>query len=189
MFRSVIAILVVIMAMAGVANAQTTAGAASTPITISPAKEKLIQRILQLWHVENVGVIMLQEPVAESLRQSRSLLQGRVSTERQEAAMKDINEDARKFLEGAAPVVRTSAQKLIPSTVAPLLAERFSEDELRQIIAILESPVKAKFEALIPDIQKALGQKIAADTGSVINPKLADLKQQIGLRMRTAVTP
>ena len=44
-------------------------------------------------------------------------------------------------------------------TVAPLLAERFSEDELRQIIAILESPVKRKFEDMIPEMQKTLGSE------------------------------
>jgi hypothetical protein len=180
MFRFAVAVAVAVMTMAVAASAQTA---------ISPAKEKLVQRVLQLWHVENVGLLMLQEPVAESLRQSRSLMQGRASTERQEAAMKDINEDARKFFEEATPVVSASAQKLIPSTVAPLLAEKFTEEELRQIIAILESPVKSKFEALIPQMQKALGEKIAADTAAKINPKLEDLKQRIGLRMRAAITP
>lgn len=178
MFRS--AILIVLIAISGIANAQTV---------IPPAKAQLIQRLLQLWHVDNIGVTMLQEPVAESLRQARSLLQGRASTERQEAAMKDIAADAKKFLDETTPLVRASAEKLIPTTVAPLLAEKFSEEELRQIIAILESPVKSKFEALIPEIQKALGEKIAAESASTINPKLEGLKKEIGERMRVAITP
>jgi hypothetical protein len=180
----------------GAACAQTTTGttaprvaAASTQTSATTVKEQLIKHLLELWHVDNVGVIMLQKPVAESLRQSRSLLQGRVSSEKQEAAMKEINQDAVKFMEDVTPVVRASAQKLIPSTVAPLLAEKFTEDELRQIIAIMESPVKAKFEALIPEMEKSLGEKIATDTGAVINPKLTELTQQIGVRMRTAINP
>ena len=167
----------------------STVSAANKTAVISPEQEKLIQRLLQLWHVENIGVVMLQQPVAESLRQSRSLLQGRVSTERQEATMKEINQDAKKFIEEAAPLVIASAQKLIPSTVEPILAEKFTEEELRQIIAILESKVKAKFEALAPEIEKTLGEKIANDTGPTINPKLTELTQQIGQRMRTAVAP
>ena len=171
----------------------TIVGAMAMPVTaqntVSPEKEKLIQRILQLWHVENIGISMLQEPVSESLRQSRSLLQGRTSNERQEAAMTEISGYAKKFFEDATPLVRTSAQKLIPVTVSPVLAEKFTEEELRQIISILESPVKKKFEALIPEMQNALGKKIASDTGPKINPKLEELKQQIGLRMRAAIAP
>lgn len=185
------AIAIAVMTMTGTAEAQSAAPTATpaAATVISPEKEKLIHRILELWHVENVGVVMLQNPVAESLRQSRSLLQGRVSEATQQAAMKDITQDAKQFFEEATPLVQASARKLIPSTVVPMLAEKFSEDELRQIIAILESPVKSKFEAAAPDIEKALGQKIAVDTGATINPKLQDLTKQIGERMRIAVTP
>jgi len=188
------AILLTAFAMTLSVSAQTTAGAAApaaaaTPTAISPEKDRLIHRILQLWHVENVGVLMLQKPVAESLRQSRSLLQGRVSSETQEAAMKDISEDARKFLDETIPVVRSGAEKLIPSTVVPILAEKFTEEELRQVVAILESPVKSKFESVVPELEKALGEKIAAESGPMINAKLTELTEKIGLRMRAAVTP
>jgi len=80
-------------------------------------------------------------------------------------------------------------RKAYPTTVAPILAQKFTEDELRQIIAILESPVKAKFEATVPELQKALGEKLAAESAKTINPKLETLKQEIGTRMRTAITP
>jgi len=198
MLKCVTVISVAAMTIAGAALAQTpakttspavTAVQSSAPVAISPEKEKLIHRILELWHVENVGVVMLQQPVAESIRQSRSLLQGRVSSERQEATMKEITQDAKKFMDEATPMVQASAQKIIPVTVVPMLAEKFSEDELRQVIAILESPVKKKFEALAPEMEKSLGEKIAADTGATINVKLGELTQQVGLRMRTAVTP
>jgi hypothetical protein len=189
---------ITMLGVSGVSHAQTTAPVspsaptavvASAPMVISPEKEKLIQRILQLWHVENVGMIMLQQPVAESIRQSNSLLQGRVSAEHQEAIMKEINQDTQKFMEDVAPTVHASALKLIPTTVEPILAEKFTEEELRQIISFLESKVKTKFEALVPEMEQSLGVKIAADTGPTINPKLVDLAKQIGLRMRTAITP
>jgi hypothetical protein len=196
MLKFVTTLIIAAITVAGAASAQTTTPPKPATVngggsitTVSPEKEKLIQRILQLWPVENVGLVMLQRPVAESIRQSRSLLQGRVSSELQEAAMKDIGQDAKKFLEDAAPVVNASAHKLIPTTVVPILAEKFSEEELRQIVAILESPVKAKFEAAAPEIEKALGEKIAAETGATINPKLGKLTEDIGLRMRTAITP
>lgn len=156
---------------------------------MSPAKQELVQKVLQLWQIDTVGQVMLQEPVTEALGQARVVLHGRVPPERQEAAMRDITTDAKKFIDDTSPLVRSTTQKLVPTTVAPLLADRFSEEELRQIIAILESPVKQKFEAMVPEMQKALGEKLAADTRPVIDPKLQDLRQRIGTRLRTAVIP
>ncbi|MFI4939992.1 MAG: DUF2059 domain-containing protein [Burkholderiales bacterium] len=175
MFKSAIAII--ILTIAGAVNAETA---------IPPEKEQLIQHVLQLWPVENIGVATLQESVVESVRKANSLLMGRVSAERRDAAMKDINEDAKKFMDEATPVVRASAKKFIPTVVVPLLAEKFNNDELRQIIAMLESPVKSKFEAAIPVMQQALGEKIAADSAAKINPKLEEFKQQVAKRMHTA---
>lgn len=180
MFRSTLAI--VLIAAAGAASA------ASTP-AVPPAKQELVQRVLQLWQVDSIGQNMLSEPVTEAVGQARAMLQGRAPIDKRDAAMRDIAADAKKFIEDTTPVVRSSAQKLIPTTVAPLLAEKFTEEELRQIIAILESPVKKKFESLVPDMQKALGEKLAADTRPAIDPKLEDLRQRIGLRLRTAIMP
>jgi uncharacterized protein len=174
------------------ANAATVdAKPAAAPIaaSVSPAKQELIQRVLKLWHVEILGQSMLQEPVAEAVNQARVMLQGRATAEKRDAAMKEITTEAKKFLDDSMPIVTGSAQKLIPGTVVPLLAERFTEDELRQIIAMLESPVKKKFEALAPELQKSLGEKIAADTRPQIDPKLQELQQHIGMRMRAAVMP
>jgi len=170
------------MALCGAATASTTAPAA-------PAKQELVQHVLKLWHMDEIGVSMLQVPVSDAVQQARAMLQGRASTERRDAAMSDIVVEAKKFMEQATPTVRVSADKLIQSKVAPLLAERFSEDELRQMVAILESPVKRKFEAMLPEMQKLLGESVAGDTRAVIDPELQDLKQRIGLRLRTAVTP
>jgi hypothetical protein len=166
--------------------------AASAPVAASaipPAKQALIDRMLSLWHMDSIGQSMLQAPVSDAVAQARAMLQGRASADRRDAAMTEIVGEAQKFMDEATPTVRASAQKLIPSKVAPLLAERFTEDELRQMVAILESPVKQKFEKMLPELQKSLGEGVAADTGPVINPKLQDLKQRIGLRLRSAVTP
>jgi len=199
MSKLVTFITIVALAIAGTSGttyAQTntatnpSSGADSGLIaTVSPEKQKLINHILELWHVENVGLIMLQKPVEESLRQSRSLLQGRVSSELQEATMKEINQDTIAFVKETAPIVLDSAKKLIPSIVSPMLAEKFSEEELRQIIAILESPVKSKFEKVAPEIEAALGKKIATENGAKINPKMGELTEKIGMRMRNAITP
>jgi uncharacterized protein len=176
------------IAAATLANAHAAPPSQSAQVA-SPAKQELAKKIVQLMHIENLGVTMLQEPVVKAMGQARVTLQARAPAERHEAALRDIAEDAKKFMDEATPLVTNSAQKHIPSTVIPLLTERFTEDELRQIVAMLESPVKKKFEALVPDIQKTLGEKIATDTRAVIDPKMDNLTQRIGMRLRTAVTP
>jgi len=185
----------IVMALCG--NAHAASSAPSTPPSpgaaiaapIPASKQVLIDKVLSLWHMDSIGQSMLQAPVTDAVGQARAMLQGRASAEKRDAAMTDIVEEAKKFMADATPDVRASAQKLIPTKVAPLLAERFTEDELKQMIAILESPVKQKFEALLPELQKNLGVAVAADSGPVVNPKLQELKQRIGLRLRAAVNP
>ncbi|AVR95778.1 DUF2059 domain-containing protein [Pseudoduganella armeniaca] len=165
------------------------AGSARAAEAIPPAKQALVNRVLQLWQIDTIGQSMLQAPVSDAVQQARAMLQGRAAPEKRDAAMTDIVGEARKFMEETTPIARASADKLIPTTVAPLLAERFTEEELKQMVAILESPVKKKFEAMVPELQKKLGESVAADTRAVIDPKLKGLQERIGLRLRAAVTP
>jgi len=171
------------LALAGMAHAANTAD------NVPPAKQALVNRVLQLWQIDTIGQSMLQAPVSDAVQQARAMLQGRAAPDKRDAAMNDIVGAARQFMDETTPIARASATKLIPSTVAPLLAERFTEEELKQMVAILESPVKKKFEAMVPELQKKLGESVAADTRTVIDPKLKDLQERIGLRLRAAVTP
>lgn len=181
MFKSAIAVTLIVAASA--------AGAAGATKSVSPAKQELVNRVLQLWQVDVLAQSMLQEPITDAVGQARALIQGRVPSERRDATMRDVAEEAKKFLEENGPLVRANAQKLIPTTVAPMLAENFTEEELTQIIKILESPAKKKFEELVPEMQKALGEKLAADTRPAIDPKLDEFRQRISARLRTAITP
>ncbi|WP_343732190.1 DUF2059 domain-containing protein [Duganella sp.] len=156
---------------------------------VTPAKQALVDQVLKLWNIDTIGQSMLQVPVADAVQQARAMLQGRATPDKRDAAMNDIVGAAKQFMADATPITRASADRLIPTTIAPLLAERYTEEELRQLIAILESPVKKKFEAMLPEMQKTLGEGVAADTRPVIDPKLQGLKEKIGLRLRAAVTP
>jgi hypothetical protein len=170
--------------------AVTAAAAASAQTAVvSPEKQALVQRVLAKMPMENVGLAMLQTPAAEAVRQARAVLQGRATPEKQEAALKDITAEANKFLEEEAPLVRASTRQVVDTTIAPMLAQRFTADELKQLAAILESPVKAKFEAMAPEIQKTLGESVARANQAQINPKLTELQNKIGLRLRAAVAP
>ncbi len=175
--------LVLVLATAQGALAQQAA-------PISPEKQKLIQKVLSLWHVEETAIVMVQRPAATALEQSRIALQGRVTGPKQEATLKDIAGDVQKYVDEATPIARDNALRLKEPTLGPLLAQNFSEDELRQLVALLESPVKHKFEQLVPQMERSYGEKVAAESRAAIDPKLQALTQTVGVKLRAAtITP
>lgn len=153
---------------------------------VPPAKQALVERVLAKMSLEQVGLQMLQRPITDALRQARVVLEGRVSADKQEAALKDIGTEVAKFYDAEAPAIKASTAETVRTAVAPLLAERFTEEELKQLEAILASPVRAKFEALAPEIHKALGEAVVKANGPRLNPKLTELQNKIGLRLRAA---
>ncbi len=170
------------------AVAQSAAPAASAPptasATSSPAKKDLIQKILaaQQTGIEVMAQQLAQQP-AEMLLQRASLALQRVPADKRAAVAKDIQSDAKKYADEAVPIVRERALKLAPGTIGALLEEKFSEDELKQVLAILESPVNRKFQSLGPDMQRSLGEKLVAETRGAIEPKVQALEKSIARRL------
>lgn len=180
-----------ILAMSCMATTQIFAADAAPkaqPEAAAPkTKQQLIQRLLELWHVEAVGVTMLREPVDNALRQSRAALQARTTPEKRDEALKDIEGYAKELLEKLLPKVLERSKKLTQTTVVPILSEKLTEEELRQVIAMLESPTKAKFEALVPEMQKALGTKLGEEQGGEVKPQMEEFQQRVGKRLREAI--
>jgi len=118
------------------------------------------------------------------MQQAGAALQ-RMPAERREVVAREIEADLRKYAEEAVPIVRAQAIKLAPSTIGVLIEERFTEEELRQIIALLESPVNRKFQSLAPEMQRSLGEKLIGDTRPTVEPKLRALEQSVSKRLGT----
>jgi uncharacterized protein len=181
MFRSIC-----VTAAAGAALALAVNANAEGMNGVPPAKQALVQRVLDKMGLDAVGLQMLQTPVADMLRQSRVVVQSRVPADKQEATMKDITAEATKFIEQEAPALRTSTRAVVQSSVAPLLAQKFSEEELKQLAGILESPVLAKFESVVPELKRAVGENVAKANAAQIQPKMTDLQNRVGLKLRAA---
>ena len=150
------------------------------------AKQALIDRVLQLWHPENVAVMMVQRPAADAVQQSRIALQGRVSAEKRDAVLKDIVGEAQRYVDAATPLAQQAAGHQLPLTVARQLDAQFSAEELRQLVQLLESPVKRKFEQFLPQAEKALGEAVTAEAGAAIQPRLQAMTEAVGLKLRAA---
>ena len=178
MFKATL--LAAAIAVAGLAQAQT-------PTPASPAKKELIAKIMLLQQpgVENMARQMVEQPAMQAMQAAGQALQ-RLPAERREAVGRDIEADIRKYVEEATPIVRDRAVKLAPTTVGALMEERFTEDELKQIVTLLESPVNKKFQSLFPEMQKALAEKLIADTRGDVEVKLRAMQTSIGQRLGIA---
>lgn len=162
---------------------------AQAAVPAAKSKAELVARVLELWRAEDIAALMVQQPALEAVQQARVALHNRVPSDKRDAAMKDIAGEAKKFVDEVTPTVRAAASKQAPLTAGKLLSERFSEDELRQLIALLESPVRKKFDEINPELRRSLGEKVAAETRPVVDPKIQAMNQAVGERLRKAVTP
>jgi hypothetical protein len=174
MKQLIILAMVPLMALSGVAQAESSA-----------AKKELVAKVLQLQQpgIETAARALAERPAAVMVQQAGLALQARVTLDKREAVAKEMQADLKKYLDEAVPLVTERAIKLAPSTVGALIDEKFSEQELKDLIAIIESPVNRKFVALGGDMQKALVEKLVAETQDVINPKVKLLEQSLSKRL------
>ena len=163
-----------------IAAACTSVQAQSTP-----AKKELVARILKVQQpaIDNMARGLVQEPLAPLMESAEGALQQRVAPEKREAVAKAIQADARKYIDETVPIVRDRAVKLAPTTLGPVLEEKFTEDELKQIATMLESPAFAKFQQLGGDMQKVLAEKVVADTRPQVEPKVRALEDTMAKRL------
>jgi hypothetical protein len=149
--------------------------------TASPAKKELVAKLLQLQQpeFEQAARGMVQQPALQMMQQVGPVLQTQVPADKREAAGKAIEADVRKYVDETYPQVRERAVRLAPSTVGAVLEEKFSEDELKQLIAWYESPVNKKFQQAGNEMRGSFLQKLAPEARSLMEPKLRDLEQKV----------
>ena len=151
----------------------------------SAAKKELIAKVISLQQggIDGIARSLVEQPAMALMQQAGMILQTRVAPEKREALAKEIQADVRKYVEEATPIVRERAQKAAPGVMGALLDERFTEDELKQLVAWLESPVVRRYQQLTPDIQKGMSEKLVADTRAAVEPKLQALDRSISTRL------
>lgn len=162
------------------ALAQTSPAQPAPAAASSPAKKELVAKLLQLQQpgFETLGRSLLQRPIAQLSQGVGQALQ-QVPPEKREAAIKAIDADIKKFVDETGPLMRDRAIKLAPSTVGAMLEERFSEDELKQLVAWFESPVNKKYNQMGAEMQKALTEKLVAETRGTVETRLKTLEQNM----------
>jgi len=155
----------------------------------SPAKKELTQKLLKLRQgdFEGLGQQIAGQIVTPVGHQASAFLQANVPPERRDATAKEIQMEFNKFGNEVGPLLGERAVKLAPSVVGPVLEEKFTEEELKQVIAVLESPGFRKYLQLAPELQRTLGQKLVADTQTLVEPKIRALEKTLNAKLNAAV--
>jgi hypothetical protein len=162
------------------------AGLVMTGMAQADERELLAGKIVVLQDAssENIGRAMASQTAQQILQAAEQALVN-VPEDKREAVAKDIQADVRKFYGDVEPLLRSRAQKLAPATLTPILMDKYTEDELKQVIAWIESPAFKKYQQVGADMQAALSKAVVDDTRATVEPKLKALEESLRKRLGT----
>jgi len=184
--------LAALLLVAGSASlAQPAAPAApAAAAAVSPTKKELVAKVLQLQQsgYDAFAAQLVLGPAAQMQQQLRGLVQ-RAPAERREALARELEGELIKYADEVTPIAREAVRRLLPSTVGPILEQRMTDEELRQVIAVLESPAHRKFLSLGNDMQGALAERLVTETRAQVQPKVQALEQAVTRRLSAAAPP
>lgn len=154
------------------------AAASAAPAAGSPAKRDLARRwvALQQNSLDAAARSIVEAPARQLLGAAEPVLRSKVPADKRDAVAKQLQDEARKYADELTPVVRKRAQELAQSQMLAAVEEKYTEDELRQVVGFYESPVFKKLQQTQPPIEQALGQKLLAGVQPTVETKAKALQ-------------
>ena len=147
---------------------------AVTSLSAHADKKEIVQKILssQQGALDDMSRNVAEQPARQLAAGARQILVLAVPEDKREATAKQVDAEIKKYLDGAVPAVRASAAKLSPTVLGPIYEDKFSEDELKQLQAMLDSPILKRYQGLLPEMSNSLLEKVIADARPQVTPKL-----------------
>jgi hypothetical protein len=151
-------------------------------------KKELVQKLLTIQQTALEGTArgLAENPARQLAGAAQPVLAQAVPEDKREATAKAIDVEIRKYLDAATPILRASTLKLSQSVIAPMFEEKFTEEELRQLVGMLDSPTLKKYQGLLPEMSNALLEKVVQDARPQVDPKLQAAQQAIRKILDTA---
>lgn len=152
------------------------------------SKKELVQKLLTLQQssLEATARNLTENPARQLVAAAQPIIVQGVPADKREATARQIDAEIKKYIDGADPIVQASTKKLSQSVLSPMFEEKFTEEELRQLVTIIESPVLKKYQGLLPDFSKALVEKVIADARPQVDPKLQTAQNNVRKILDTA---
>jgi hypothetical protein len=151
-----------------------------------PSSEELVRKALQLQqqNIEGVGVTLASLTGTQMMQLAGPAL-ARLPEDKRQQVTRELQMEVSRFEGDAAPLLKASAVKWAPSTLGAGL-KTLTDDELKVLIAWLESPVSRKFQRVSDDSHRALLQKMSVETRPELDPKLKALEERMISKLKAA---
>ncbi|RZL45441.1 MAG: DUF2059 domain-containing protein [Variovorax sp.] len=161
--------------------ALVTAALATGSMAMAQDKAALVKQFIDLQRpgIESLARGLVEQSSAPIAQAGSAYLQTQVAPEKREAAAKAADAELKKYFDESYPIVRDKAVQLAPGALGPLLEQSFTDDELRQLVAWISSPLSKKYQDLNPKMQTALTEKLVAETRGSIEPKMKALDENV----------
>lgn len=148
---------------------------ASTPALAQDSKQALAARLVQL-QVQMDGDAMVDQLTATAVgplvAKWSQRMQESVPADKQQEVTRQLDAELEKLGNGTEQAVRGQLQSAAEAALVPLYTQRLTEDELRAVIAYLESPASSKFQSLSMESTEAWAQKIVDGTQAQVKTKV-----------------
>jgi hypothetical protein len=161
--------------------ALVTIALAGSSMAMAQDKAAMVKQFIDLQRpgIEALARGLVEQSSAPIAQAGSQYLQTQVPAEKREAAAKAADAELKKYFDEAYPIVRDKAVALAPDALGPLLRDNFSDEELRQLLAWINSPLSKKYQELNPKMQTALTEKLVAETRASIEPKMRTLDTNV----------
>lgn len=159
----------------------TAALAGSSMAAMAQDKATLIKQFIEIQRpgIESLARGLIEQSSAPIAQAGSQYLQTQVPEAKREAAAKAADAELKKYFDESYPLVRDKAIQIAPGALTPILEQNFSEDELKQLLAWINSPLSKKYQELNPKMQTALTEKLVTDTRATIEPKMRALDTNV----------
>jgi hypothetical protein len=145
------------------------------------SKKELVQKLISIQQasLESTAKGLAEAPARQLVAAAQPILAQGVAPERREATAKLVDAEIKKYLDAAGPIVRASTIKMSQGAISSAIDEKFTEDELKQLVVMLDSPVLKKYQTVLPDLSKALVEQVVQDARPQVDPKLQAAQEAI----------
>ena len=145
--------------------------AASTGANAQDAKKALATKLAQM-QAKTDGAAMANQLTADAVQLPLSTWSQRLDESVPPARQKDVRDkldvELKKFADNTHKAIEAQVGKAAETALVPLFMDKLSEDEMKTIIAYMESPAALKFQGLSADAGNAWAQKVIDATRTTV---------------------
>ena len=158
--KTILAALVCVAALAPVAHAQDKKELASRIVNLQKTQD-MDALIAQLASTANRAVVETWLPRLDKMPAAR-----------QKTAADQLDAELKKFNDENVRLIKAKNERISLEVLVPAYSERFTTEELKQLVVFLESPVIKKYYAANPQMANLLAQKLVEATRSDVQARI-----------------